>query len=130
MIPYLNWGLSSMWLALRRSVTVLAIYMIAVHTALWGIGTGHAVPVIDPFSVICHSETSAPANPAPFHDPLSPAVCDHCTLCSAATPLIPPETLIARLELLRTFKVLRPVHFVRHDAAVVAKLARGPPVFA
>src|SRR5262249_27010871 len=131
-IPSLNWGPSSMWLALRRSVTALAIYTIAVHSVLWGIETGHSAPAIDPFSVICHSETSAPANPAPFHQgPLSPAVCDHCTLCSAATSLVPPETFIARLEPLRTFKVLRPVDVVRHDAATVdAKLARGPPVFA
>src|SRR5262245_49001278 len=120
-----------MWLALRRSVTVLATYTIAVHTALWGIETGHSAPAIDPFSVVCHSETSAPANPAPLHGPVSPAPCDHCTLCSAATPLIPPETFIARLEPLRTFNVLRPVDVVRHDAGVVdAKLARGPPVFA
>ncbi len=54
---------------------------------LWGVaaadGRGSAV---DPFSVICHSETQAtspadqtPASPGAAHS----QACDHCNLCSA-----------------------------------------------
>ena len=120
-----------MWLVLRRTVTVLAIYTIALHNALWSVVPAHSALPLDPFSVICHSEASASANPAPVHGPLSPASCDHCKLCSAVTPPLPPETFVTRLEPLRTFQVLKLVDVVRRDAAVAhPKLARGPPVFA
>ena len=121
-----------MWLALRRSVTVLAIYTVALHTTLWGIAPAHSALPVDPLSVICHSEASAPANPTPIHGPLSSASCDHCNLCSAATPPVPLETALAiRFEPARTLRVLRPVNLARHDGiASDSKLARGPPAFA
>ena len=119
-----------MWLALRRSVTVLAIYTVALHTTLWGIAPAHSALPVDPLSVICQSEASAPV--PPIHGPLSSASCDHCNLCSAAKPPVPPETaLTMRFEPARTLAVLRPVNLARHDGiASDPKLARGPPAFA
>jgi hypothetical protein len=55
-------GLPAMRQFLRKSVTFLAIYTIALHAILWGLA---ALPTttnaFDPLTVICHSEGSAPA---------------------------------------------------------------------
>jgi len=77
---------------LRRSVTVVAIYVVALHTGLWAaVAPLITSPAIDPFTVICHSGTSVPAEQATAHGPLVPVyACDHCNLCSAVTPPLPP----------------------------------------
>jgi hypothetical protein len=111
----------------------LAIFAIALHTLLWAaIAPLIAAPSVDPFSVICHSEASGPADQSPNHGPLRPAnACDHCNLCSAVAPPMPGLVLVAIVEPTRVLQVLRPVNMLRHHAiAADPKLARGPPVFA
>jgi len=118
----------------RRTVTMLAVYTIALHTVLWvAVAPFTVAPSVDPFTVICHSGASAPTDPAPIHGPFVPArSCDHCNLCSATTLLPAPDTLlVARVEPVRTLRVLHPANIARHhDIAADPKLARGPPVFA
>ncbi|HET7384557.1 MAG TPA: hypothetical protein VFJ59_18495 [Pseudolabrys sp.] len=119
----------------RRSVTLLAIYAIALHTVLWATVAPHTVfAAIDPFTVICHSETSAPAEQAPVHGPLAPPAhaCDHCNLCSVAAPPLASDTAVtARFQPVRSLRVLHPANIARHDdIAADPKLARGPPAFA
>ena len=119
---------------LRHSVTLLAIWVIALHTVLWAsVAPPNGQWAIDPFTVICHSETSAPVEQAPVHAPLAPThACDHCNLCSAAAPPQTSDTmLLVRFEPVRTLQVLRPVKIARHgDIAANPKLARGPPALA
>jgi hypothetical protein len=113
---------------------VLAAIAVVMHTALWAaLAPLAASSIVDPFTIICHSETSAPAEQAPAPGPLSPAhACDHCNLCSAATPPLAPDTVLtARLEPVRTLQLLRPINIARRDnVAADPKLARGPPAFA
>jgi hypothetical protein len=113
---------------------MVAAIAVILHTVLWAaLGPLAASPAVDPFTVICHGETSAPAEQTPGPGPLLPAhACDHCNLCSAATPPLTPDTvLVARFEPVRTLQVLSPVEFARHDdIAANPKRARGPPVFA
>ncbi len=76
-----------MRLLLRRGVTVLAIYAVALHVILLGL-----VPIaangeiVNPFSVICHSAGPVAAgDEAPGKPDLIPGhACEHCNLCSAA----------------------------------------------
>jgi hypothetical protein len=74
----------------RRSIGLLAIYVIALATILSAFSAPRpASAAFDPFSVICHSgadsaaaSDQAPAQPAPTK------VCDHCTLCGAAAAAV------------------------------------------
>jgi hypothetical protein len=115
-------------------LSVAAAIAVVTHTVLWAaLAPLAASAAVDPFTVICHSETSAPAEQTPAPSPLVPAhACDHCNLCSAAGPPPTPDTVLAaRFEPVRTLQVLRPVHIARHGAiAADPKLARGPPAFA
>jgi hypothetical protein len=110
--------------AVRRTVSVLAIYAVALHTILGG-GL-FAAAGADPFQVICHSEAApidnAPATPA--------KVCDHCTLCNATAAGAPPLNLaaIAQLTPPRLLHVLHPVTDAARSAPFFQpNLARGPP---
>jgi len=118
---------------IRPFLSVVAIVAIALHTSLWAaIAPLTTAPSADPFTVICHSEASGPADQIPNHGPLTPAhACDHCNLCSAVAPPMPSTALAANVELAAILQVLRPVKMTRH-AAITADptLARGPPVFA
>ena len=117
----------------RRSVTVLAIYTIALHTVLWAaVAPFTAAPPVDPLTVICHSEPSATGDTTPVHGPIAPAhACDHCNLCSAAAPPPAPMSVIGRIEPVRTLRILHPANVSRQDDVVVGpKLARGPPAIA
>src|SRR5262249_6890138 len=119
---------------LRRSVGMLAVYVTALHAGLYAAVAPFIVSqVVDPFSIICHSEASTPADQTPAQSPLAPTqACDRCNLCGVVTPPLPPDAILAdRFEPVRTLQVLRPVNFARHDdIAADPKLARGPPVFA
>ena len=102
---------------LRHSVTLLAVWVIALHTVLWAsVAPPHGQSAVDPFMVICHSETSTPVEQAPVHAPLAPThACDHCNLCSAAaSPQTSDTMLVVRFEPVRTLQVLRPVKIARH----------------
>ena len=99
-LSMLGWGLPLPWerglflmrLLLRRGVTVLAIYAVALHVILLGLALIAANgEIVNPFSVICHSAAPAAAgDEAPGKPDLIPGhACEHCNLCSAAPPSEP-----------------------------------------
>jgi hypothetical protein len=118
--------------SIRRIVGVAATIVIALHTVLWVAVAPFAAPSVDPFTVICHSEASAPADQTPVNDALPPAhACDHCSLCSAITAPAPINTLSATLAPTRVLQVFRPAAIALHrDASADPRLTRGPPAFA
>lgn len=123
----------SMRAGIKRFLVAGAAFAIALQTALWGIAPTHAALPVDPFTVICHSEASGPTDRSSDEAPLSPShACEHCNLCTAFAPPLPPDTaLAANLGPTRTLQILRPVNIARHDGSVVSSnLARGPPAFA
>jgi hypothetical protein len=118
---------------IRQVLGTAAGFALALHTALWGIAPAHAGYPVDPFALICHSGTTAPATPTADDSLPAPAQpCDHCNLCSVATPPIPPDTtLAADFGPTRTLQVLYPSN-VAFKGNVIAdsRSARGPPAFA
>jgi len=117
----------------RPIVTLLAIWVIGLHTVLWAaFAPIVTAAVVDPFTVICHSEASGPASQTPDHGTPAPAhACDHCNLCNTAAPPAPHSVLAAHVRPARTLQVLHPVNVARHDdIAADPKLARGPPAVA
>lgn len=125
----LIWEHRVMRLGGRRALGFIAILAIALHTVLSGGAGVTAASASDPFSVICHSGTQAPAEQSP-EAPLPSSSCDHCTLCGAAAA--PPVTLdrIAAGQLLpaKRLHVLRPaVSAARDGVASNPHQARGPP---
>jgi hypothetical protein len=125
-----------MRLLFRRSVTLLAIYAVALHVILLGMAPIAANGAsVDPFSIICHSVASAavPGDEAPGKPNRVPGhACEHCNLCSAAVPPPAPKTvLIGKLMPTRLLQVLRPAsHEPRAGIAFRPNFARGPPRFA
>jgi hypothetical protein len=117
---------------IRRITGVAATVAIALHTILWAAVAPFAVSTVDPFTVICHSEESAPADQTPASGALPPAhACDHCNLCSAIAPPLPLSAPFATLTPVRILQVLRPAVITpRRDVAADPKLARGPPALA
>jgi hypothetical protein len=118
----------------RRSVTLLAMYAIALHVILLGlvpVGPG-AFDLIDPFAIICHA-TGAPANagePPPGKIRFMPGrAFDQCNLCSAAAPPPAPDiALDIDFTWARVLPVLRPVLApARPGRSSDPKLTRGPP---
>jgi hypothetical protein len=126
-----------MRLGLRRSVTLLAIYAVALHVLLLGFApiVANESTAVDPFSVICHSLTHAGAlgDEAPVNPNLIPGhACDHCNLCNAAAPPPTPDVvLLGSLPPTRVLHTLRQFSTrVRIDTTSNPKLARGPPLSA
>jgi hypothetical protein len=115
---------------IRHFLGAVAAIALALHTVAWGIAPVPGLAAVDPFSVICHSEASAPGEPVSDHSPLAPAqACDHCNLCSASGPPLPPATAItAYVEPTQSSAIAPPIDNPRHNAIVgEAGLARGPP---
>jgi hypothetical protein len=117
---------------IRRIAGVAATIAIALHTILWATVAPFAAPSVDPFTVICHSEASAPTEQTPISGALPPAhACDHCNLCSAIAPPVPLNALSTTFAPAPVLLVLRPVAMTpRRDATADPKLARGPPAVA
>jgi hypothetical protein len=123
-----------MRLWLRRCVTLLATYAVALHVIVLGFAPidANAFAAIDPFTVICH--TTAPAA-APGELPkgklaLIPSrAIDHCNLCSAAAPPPAPDTAFAvDFSATRVLHVFRPMSAqVRSAVTANPRLSRGPP---
>lgn len=117
---------------IRQFLSMASAFAIAMHTVLWvAVAPLTAAQAVDPFTVICHSETSAPAEQAPGHSPVAPGhACDHCNLCSAVAPPMAPVTAqTVRFEPVRTLGIMRPINVARRDEITAdPKLARGPPV--
>jgi hypothetical protein len=122
----------SMRADIRRIAGVVATIVIALHTILWAAVAPFAAPAVDPFTVICHSEASGPADQAPADGALAPAhACDHCNLCSVLASPEPHEVRTVYLDPVRVLQVLRPASVAPHgDVTANAKLARGPPALA
>lgn len=125
-----------MRLRLKRSVTLLAIYAVALHVILLGLApiAANGSAAVDPFSVICHSAAAAgtAGDQAPARGDLVPGhACEHCNLCSAmAPPAAPDHALIGIVAPARILHVLRPVSSATHASLATPKLAQGPPAFA
>jgi hypothetical protein len=121
----------------KKTLSVVAIYAIAVHAVLWAFAgpLANAAPGVDPFSVICHNAAPDAAADAqtpalPDHGPSQ--ACDHCNLCSAVTPPpVPDVVLLTRMAPVRILDVLRAAELGPHDGrASDPNLARAPPSFA
>ena len=118
----------------RQILSLVAITAIVLHAILWGVAPLSAAPALDPFSVICHSETQAigtdqtPDSPAPA----TSHTCDHCNVCSATAPLTTLDTaVVERLVPAQQLHVLVPVTAALRDGlADNPNRARGPPRFA
>ena len=117
---------------LRRSVGLLAIYVIALTTILSVAAPPTAGAAFDPFSVICHSGTdtaAATTETAPAQQ--SPAkACDHCTLCNAApvAAVAFDGFVIGVLTPAKPPRAARPAVSVSHDdIGGSPRQAQGPP---
>ena len=134
MLGWLREFEESMRTGTRQVLSVTAAFAIALHTVLWAaVAPMAATAAIDPFTIICHSEASGPAEEAPDHGALVPGhACDHCNLCNAAAPPATPDaTVIAQLAPAEILLVLHPVNLAPRDGiATSPHLARGPPSFA
>jgi hypothetical protein len=120
-----------MRLGARQVLSWVAIYAVAIHTLLTGIGPAFAAAQdgIDPFSVICLHDagtgsTSQPSGLVPGH------AGEHCNFCGVAAPPPAPDVmLIGALMPTRLQKVLRPVSAAPGiGVAFRPNLARGPPL--
>jgi hypothetical protein len=118
----------------KRGISVLAIYAIALHAILWSAAAPQiAASPLDPFSVICHSEASAPGDQRPSEPASAPThACDHCTLCAAnATPATLTPVLAGQLSPARLLQILQPVSAALGGHLMTTpNFARGPPQFA
>jgi hypothetical protein len=119
--------------SVKKTLSVVAIYAIALHAVLWAFGglMATASPG-DPFSVICHSvapdtadNTQTPALPGRA----ASYACDHCNLCSSVTPPPVPDVVLAgRLAPVHVLDVLLPADIGPHDRrASDPERAQGPP---
>ena len=120
---------------LRRAVSLVAIYVVALHTILLGIVPVAASASVagDPFSIICHSDAQAggAAEQTPGRPDVPGHACDHCILCSASAPPVLVSVFAGQLVPLRLLQVLQPASTAaRSHSAITPHLARGPPYFA
>ena len=117
----------------RQVLSWVAIYAVAMHTLLTGIGPAFAAAQdsVDPFSVICLHDAGAgsktgqqPSGPVPGH---AGECCNFCGV--AAPPPAPDVMLIGALMPTRLQKVLCPVSSAPGiGVAFCPNLARGPPL--
>ena len=121
-----------MW---RKSVTLLALYAVALHLILLGfvpVSPG-AFAAIDPFAVICHTTGPAvkPGTPPPGTLKYLPGrAIDYCNLCSAVAPPPAPDTAFyIEFRFERVLLVLRPASAAPHYGLTFGStLIRGPPL--
>ena len=121
-----------MRVSIRRALSFVAIYAIALHAILLGVAPPIAAPAADPFSVICHSEAPAasPAEQTPVGPVSAPSyACDHCNLCSAMAPPDALDTVLADyLTPAKLLQVPRPAAAATRDGiATHPNRTRGPP---
>jgi len=118
----------------KQILSLVAITAIVLHAILWGVAPLSAGPALDPFSVICHSETQGigtdqtPESPAPA----TTHTCDHCNVCSANVPPVALDSAVAaRLVPAQLLHALVPATVALRDGlADNPNRARGPPRFA
>jgi hypothetical protein len=122
-----------MRMQLRRGVTWLAIYAVALHAILLGLAPiAAASAAADPLSVICLHNTDAgsPAGQQPS-DLVPGHACEHCNLCSAAAPPAAPDLIVSgNLKPARLLQAPRPASATPNSGvSYCPNLARGPPLF-
>jgi len=119
---------------LRRSVTLVALYTVALHIVLLGFlpaGVGSFSP-IDPFAIICHtaSPSEHPGEPPQGSLQYLPGrAIDRCDLSSVVgLPPTPEASFKVELQPTRLLDVLRPDTAPEQKSPVYpANLIRGPP---
>jgi hypothetical protein len=119
----------------QRSVTLLALYAVALQVILLGflpVSPGVGAP-IDPFAIICQTTGPAaqPGEPPPGKLNFIPGrAIDHCNLCIAAAPPPAPDVAVAvDFASARVLHVFRPVSVLtRTRPTSNPKLTRGPPL--
>ncbi len=117
---------------LRKCVTVLAIYAVALNVIFLGFTPANAnAAAVDPFSVICHSIAGTQGDEAPKTGFIPGHACEHCNLCSAVAPPPAPDVALAiDFRPARVVQVLHPASASFHAGLTSdPKLARGPPRF-
>jgi hypothetical protein len=128
-------ALHSMRTSIRRLVSWVAIYAVALHAILLGVAPALAggAAAGDPFAIICHSDAQGAASgeQAPGRPDVPGHACDHCILCSASAPPVLVSVFAGQLVPLRLLQVLQPASTAaRSHPAITPHLARGPPNFA
>jgi hypothetical protein len=120
---------------IRKAVTVLALYAIALHVILLGMVPPGTIAALDAISVICHTTgpAAAPGEPPAGTLKFIPGrAIDHCDLCSAAAPPPAPDAATAiDYQSTRVLHIFRPtstpaLRYITSNP----KLARGPPSIA
>jgi hypothetical protein len=122
-----------MVIGIKRLVGLAAIYAIALQTILLGVApvAGFGSIAVDPFFVICRSDSQSIAATAQTHgkEDRQPSYgCEHCTLCSTTIPPLVPFAGVGFLVLFCIAIIFcaipsTPCVFL----ASGLKFARGPP---
>jgi hypothetical protein len=116
---------------IRKSVSWVACFAIAMHAILFGASMQPAGATVDPFSIICHSGPTSASEQTPANQTPTKA-CDHCSLCFVAGALAGPDVIPAGyLTPPSVLQVLTPASSAaRAHFAGEPNLARGPPQLA
>ena len=122
-----------MSIGIKRVVGLAAIYAIALQTILFSVApvAGFGSIAVDPFFVICRSDSQSIAANAQTHgkeDRQPSNGCEHCTLCNTGIPPLVPFAGVGFLVLFCIaiiFSAIPPTPCV--VLASRLKLARGPP---
>jgi hypothetical protein len=113
----------------RKSMSVLAIFAIAMHAILFGGPMQAAANAVDPFTIICHSGPVDPSTTDQTPNQTPTKACDHCSLCFVAASLAGPDAIVAGIMAPpAVLHVLVPNSSAASaHLAVTPHLARGPP---
>jgi hypothetical protein len=113
---------------IRKSVSWVACFAIAMHAILFGMVMQPVGATVDPFSIICHGGPASAAEQGPAGQTPTKA-CDHCSLCFVAASLAGPDAIPAgRLTPPSVLQVLTPASSAaRAHFSGTPNLARGPP---
>ncbi len=113
---------------IRKSVSWMACFAVAMHAILFGASMQAAGAAVDPFSIICHGAPVVASEQAPAGQTPTKG-CDHCSLCFVAASLGGPDAIPAGyltppsvLQVLMPASSAARAHFVG-----TPNLARGPP---
>jgi hypothetical protein len=115
---------------IRKSMSLMAVFAIAMHAILFGVPMQAAATAVDPFTIICHSGPIDPASSEQTPASQTPTkACDHCSLCFVATALAGPDAIPAgRLTPPSILRFLVPAtSAARAHFAASPHLPRGPP---
>lgn len=119
----------------QRSVTLVALYAVALHVILLGFlpVNSAASAALDPFAIICQTTgpAAAPGKPPPGTLKYLPGrAIDYCNFCASVAPPPPPDLAFhIDFRMARVLHVLRPIATrVQTGLTFDPKLIRGPPL--